>query len=206
MILQLPKSSAWYCLAMIAVIILVIAALPENLEKLFEYQHDAIANFELWRLLTGHWVHMGPVHTSSNMLGLWLIGLLFVSRHSDCRGCLMGLLTMQIGVSLMLFFLSPEVGWYRGMSGVLYGFIVWPLLKELPYYPKTSGIMLAILVIKMVGEIIFGPLPGEETVLSGKIVLESHLYGGICGLIWFLIEKWMLDRGRRQPEKVASEP
>ena len=46
----------------------------------FRYDRLQIENGEYWRLLTGHFVHLGPTHLVLNMAGLVLVWLL-VGRY-----------------------------------------------------------------------------------------------------------------------------
>lgn len=49
-----------------------------------EWSREGIPDGEYWRLLTGHWVHLGLNHLLLNLAGLLVTGLL-ITRHPPCQ-------------------------------------------------------------------------------------------------------------------------
>lgn len=86
----------------------------------FRYERSALLAGEEWRMLSAHLVHMNGMHLLFNLAGLFLLcELLWLDlpvRHGA------GLLLISaMGVSLMLWWLRPDLAWYAGMSGALHG-------------------------------------------------------------------------------------
>ena len=50
--------------------------LPNAIRELLRFDRGGIAAGELWRLLTGHFVHLGVSHTLLNLAGLLLVWVL----------------------------------------------------------------------------------------------------------------------------------
>jgi rhomboid family GlyGly-CTERM serine protease len=175
------------CPLAITLLCLALKPLPEAWQLAFQYQHSAILDGELWRLFTGHLTHLSGAHLWMNLVGLWLIWLLFFLHESARSLCLYRLPALLIGTSLALLLLSPEVNWYRGLSGVLHGLLALALLRHCQSQPLAGGLLLALFSVKIAWEQISGPVPGSEAWIAGRVIVDSHLYGAIWGsLIWLL--------------------
>ncbi|MEJ2453438.1 MAG: rhombosortase [Candidatus Thiodiazotropha sp.] len=160
-------------------------------QQVLQYQREAILSGELWRLVSGHLVHMNAPHLLMNLLGLWLIWLLFFNRESSGILCFYRLPAVLIGSALTLLALNPEVAWYRGLSGILHGLLALGLLRQCESQRLTGGVLLLLFVAKIGWEQATGAIPGSEAWISGQVIVDSHLYGAIWGgLIW------LLDRSR----------
>jgi rhomboid family GlyGly-CTERM serine protease len=160
---------------------------PDTWQLALQYQHDVILNGELWRLFTGHLTHLNGAHLLMNLTGLWLIWLLFYPHENARTLCLYRLPVLLIGTSLALLLLSPEVAWYRGLSGVLHGLLALALLHHCRAQPLTGCLLLALFAIKIAWEQTGGPVAGSEAWIAGRVIVDSHLYGTIWGsLIWLL--------------------
>ncbi|MGD8932225.1 MAG: rhombosortase [Chromatiales bacterium] len=172
------------CLLGVSLLTLLAVTLPPEWQNLMQFQHRTIAGGELWRLLSGHLLHLGWKHLLMNLLGLWLIWALLLRSESN-GSCILVLCLVALGTSLGLYLLSPQIAWYRGLSGVLHGLLVWALLKQWRSSPLTHGIILGLLALKLAWEQTAGPLPGSAELVSGRIVVEAHLYGALSGaLLW----------------------
>ena len=182
--LSLTTARSRLCLFTLSALALLVMLLPPDWQNLLEYQPRAIGEGELWRLLSGHLVHLGWEHLAMNLAGCGLIWALLLGAESDSN-CALTLFLVALGASLGLYFLSPEVAWYRGLSGVLHGLLIWALLRQWQVSPLTHGIVLGLVGLKLVWEQIGGPLPGSAQLVSGRIVVEAHLYGALSGaLVW----------------------
>jgi rhomboid family GlyGly-CTERM serine protease len=174
-----PLATSLICVAM--------GLLPESWQRILQFQRDAILSGELWRLLSGHLVHVSASHLLMNLAGLWLIWLLFLNREPSYTLCLFRLPTLMIGSALTLLALNPEVAWYRGLSGALHGLLALTLLRQCASQRLTGGILLLLFLVKIGWEQIAGAIPGSETWISARVIVDSHLYGAIWGgLIWLL--------------------
>jgi rhomboid family GlyGly-CTERM serine protease len=162
--------------------------LPPEWQNLMEYQHRAIGEGELWRLFSGHLVHLGWEHLLMNLLGFWLIWSLLLRSGSNSN-CTLVLCLLAMGTSLGLYFLSPGVAWYRGLSGVLHGVLIWALLRQWRASPLSHGAILTLVGLKLLWEQIGGPLPGNAELVSGRIVVEAHLYGALSGVLLWAVYK-----------------
>ena len=177
------------CTLFVSGLCLVIALLPTSTMELLQYERTAILAGEWWRLITGHLVHLGWNHLIMNLIGFWLIWHLFLSNENPLAYCFYRLPLLTMGTSLGLLFLSPEVAWYRGLSGVLHGLLSLALLRQSRQQPVISSLLLVLLTIKLAWEQIAGPLPGSEPWIDGRVIVDAHLYGALCGVILWLLER-----------------
>lgn len=152
------------------------------MESALQYHRIPLANGDWWRLFSAHLSHLGWGHLVMNLCGLWLIWYLFPSAQPALR-CLILLLFLMLGTSVGLWLFSPEVVWYRGLSGILHGLLIWALLEQLRSQPLLSLFILSCVVLKLIWEQWQGPLPGSESLADGSVIVDAHLYGAVMGVI-----------------------
>lgn len=160
----------------------VIALLPQQLIENLQYHRAFIAEGELWRLFSAHLTHLGWGHLIMNLAGFWLIVSLFPDILPPLR-CLTLLLLLILGTSIGLWLFSPQVAWYRGLSGILHGLLCWGALSQLKRQPGVSLFVLTFVVFKLFWEQWQGPLPGSESLAAGSVIVDAHLYGAVSGVI-----------------------
>jgi rhomboid family GlyGly-CTERM serine protease len=160
----------------------LIALLPEPIINNLQYHRGHIGEGELWRLVSAHLTHLGWGHLLMNLAGFWLILALFPSMRSPLR-CQIQLLALTLGTSIGLWLFSPDVTWYRGLSGLLHGLLCWGALGQLKQQPGVSLLILAFVVFKLFLEQWQGPLPGSESLAAGSVIVDAHLYGAVSGII-----------------------
>jgi rhomboid family GlyGly-CTERM serine protease len=120
-----------------------------------------------------------------NVAGLWLIWLLFGQRLSVVYWLLI-LFGSALGVSLGLLAFHPDILWYVGLSGVLHGLFTGGCLMDIRSGRKDALLLFGLIVAKLAWEQFSGPLPGSEATAGGKVVVDAHLYGAICGVVLVL--------------------
>ena len=170
-----------------------------------QYRRQAVLRGEVWRLLTGNLVHLGWVHLSRDVLGLFLIWGLYRDALDE-RAWVGVLLVSALAVGTGLLAFSPQIAWYVGISGVLFGFFCAGALSELPRRPVYSGALLLGMIAVIGWTLKTGALPDETRGLGGKVVPQAHLYGAIGGAIFLLIHAaWRrASRGGRARRRRAA--
>ncbi|MCU7813503.1 MAG: rhombosortase [Candidatus Thiodiazotropha sp. (ex Notomyrtea botanica)] len=181
-------SNSYHCPLAITAVCIILGLLPERFQDLLQYELSAIQTGEWWRLVTGHFVHLGWEHTVMNLAGLWLISHLFLSAEMRMKSWCYWLPALALGTSAGLLLWSPEVAWYRGLSGVLHGVLVYLLLRQVWRQPRWSVLGLLLIAGKLTWEQLTGPLPGSESWVDGRVIVDAHLYGGIGGVLLWGIE------------------
>lgn len=172
---------------------LLIGALSlggQELAAQLRYDRDALLAGEYWRALSGHLVHASLAHTGLNMAGLLLIALLF-PEPIPLLAWAWRLLLLSLGVSGLIFWRVPELGWYVGLSGVLHGFFVlgfWWLFRQ---GDRFSLILLLVLMAKLGWEHLYGPITSNEDLVGVPVLVEAHSYGALSAVVYILCrEAW----------------
>jgi len=152
-------------------------------EGFLRYDRLAIAGGEVWRLVTGHFVHLGVAHLAVNVAGLALVALL-VGRHLSLRAWGLTLLVCCLVTAGGLLVLSPNVRWYVGLSGVLHGLLVAGAAHAARRGPERTfnAVVLAIVGAKLGWEQFVGALPGTSRLAGGSVIVDAHLFGAAGGL------------------------
>lgn len=185
---------------------LAVAALCAVLQALagaeaLRYERLLIGEGQPWRLLTGHFVHLGWRHWWLNTAGLVLVAALFADslRPGRLAACL---LFSALIAGAGLWALSPGVGWYVGLSGALHGLFITGLLSQWRDQPGLSWLILGVVTAKLVYEHVYGPLPGSEASAGGPVVVAAHSYGAIGGaLFWAMVWGFRRIRGKEQGKR-----
>lgn len=146
-----------------------------------QFDRAAISVAELWRLISGHFVHLGPNHFLLNAFGLVLVWLL-VGMHFTLRQWLIVIVVSIAGIDAGLWFFDPQLTWYVGMSGFLHGMLAAGIVKGFQAVPREATVVGVAVLMKIVFEQLIGPLPGSEQSAGGDVVVNAHLYGVLAGV------------------------
>jgi rhomboid family GlyGly-CTERM serine protease len=167
---------------LLAVAALAIGLAGQDASTWLRYDRQAILAGQVWRLVTGHLVHMGWPHLWVNLAGLALVWALVGSALSNRRWGATSLVC-ALAVSLGLLVLSPTVVRYVGLSGVLHGLLAAGALVQWRARVQRAWWILGVLVLKLAWEQMAGPLPGSSSAAGGRVIVDAHLYGALAGLL-----------------------
>lgn len=172
----------WSVVLLIATVTLVLALAGEQGREWGRYDRTGLENGELWRLLTGHLVHLGFGHLWPNLLALVVIGSLFEDVLRPLEWLVVAVVC-ALAIDAGLYGLDPGVQWYVGLSGVLHGFVACGALLLLRKR-QAIGWMLAIgLGAKLAWEHWAGPVPFTAASVGGPVIVAAHLYGATAGAL-----------------------
>jgi rhomboid family GlyGly-CTERM serine protease len=182
------------------VVLAVMAAELFLPAEALEYRR-VLAAREPWRLLTGHFVHLGFVHALLNCVALLLLGRLFGERLKPCA--FFGILAAApIAISLLFLATLPELYWYRGLSGVLHalyfaGCVMWIATTT----GRARWLPIAAIVGGTVKVLVEQPWDGSfpvHEVLRVAVVPQAHLLGAIVGTAAGLLLRIRRQRQQHQ--------
>jgi len=159
------------------------------------YERDGLATGEVWRLVTGHLVHLGPSHMAMNVLALGVLALIFQRLLTD-RDWWLGCVAAAFAIDAGLYFGSPAVQWYVGLSGVLHG--VWAIAAVRAWQQRRAEALAftLLLAVKLGYEALVGPVPLTGAVAAGPVVAVAHAYGATGGAAYALASFVVRPRGR----------
>lgn len=152
----------------------------------WRYDRELLAHGHYWLLISGHFVHLNWMHWGLNMAGLAIVAFFF-SPYGNVVQWLFVSAISAVFVGLGLYWLNPDVTTYVGLSGVLHGLFIYGAMRETRFYPASGYALLALLLAKLIWELMNGPLPGSEELTSGRVITDAHFYGAVGGLVSALI-------------------
>ena len=179
---------SWAVPATIIGISIIIMLAGEHGKELLRYDRVWIGQGETWRLLSGHFTHLGWSHLALNGAGLLLVWFLIGQSYAISTWILITLLTIAT-IDSAFWFLNPELYWYVGMSGLLHGLLVAGIIPRLRTLDVETGILLLLLIAKIGYEQFNGPVPGSETTSGGPVVVDAHLYGALGGVLGAILAR-----------------
>lgn len=155
--------------------------------QLFIYNRDFIAQGEIWRIVSGHFVHCDIAHLGWNLAAFFILASILEQRIG--KKLLPVIMTSSLGVSAWLWFAKTDLVLYCGLSGMLNGllaialFLLWQESKN-PLLPLTAlGALAKIAIEAATGQSLF-------TDISWQSVPGAHGAGMTAGIA-YLFFQWM---------------
>ncbi|MGB6103946.1 MAG: rhombosortase [Pusillimonas sp.] len=170
----------WVRALVLAGLLLLLQMAGEGVRIILRFNRQALEQGEWWRLLGAHFVHLGWAHTALNVLGVLLccaLGPQLFNRHIWLKAA-----GLALGIGALLWWLSPGVSDYVGLSGVLYGLFVFGLLPQAWRGDRLAALALAGIAAWMLWQWAAGPAVLEEKLIGGRIIGVAHLYGFCLGI------------------------
>jgi rhomboid family GlyGly-CTERM serine protease len=189
----LKRHTHWSVAAFLIVVSVLVAAFGDAGRELMQYDRPLIQDGEFWRLVTGHFAHLGNQHLLLNIAGLVLSWLL-VGRNYSTAQWLLVLTVSIVAISAGFWFLDRNMMWYVGMSGCLHGLLFAGAVAGIRQRPGESAALCILIIGKLTYEQLLGPLPGSESTSGGEVAVNAHLFGTIGGavaaaVIWHRVGK-----------------
>ena len=170
---------AWILASIVGVSCIAFQAL--NLDKSLRYgRAEILDSGQWWRVLTGNLVHLGYPHLLLNLAGLILITLLLAHALTARQWAFTGLCSM-LGVGLGLLIFDPQLSWYVGLSGALYGLLLGGAIAEFRNHKPIACLIAAYTIGKIIWEQLYGAVESSEAITGGNVIVNAHLYGMVAG-------------------------
>jgi rhomboid family GlyGly-CTERM serine protease len=161
----------------------------ERASLALRYERAGIFEGELWRVVSGHWVHFTATHLLWNLVvvlatGLWL-------ERRDSRSARRVLLLAPVAISVALLIGEPSLAWYGGLSGVASALLIALVVDGWKREPHARRWWLSVLLLflaKVAFELwqarpLFTDLDGHAI----RVVPLAHAAGAAAG---FLLSWW----------------
>lgn len=156
-------------------------------KEYFRYEASFINHSEYWRVLSAHFVHLNWLHWALNSAGLLLLVAITQVQWRVQKWILI-LLVHGLVISLAFLLFNPELKWYVGLSGLLYGLYANAALELWKKDKLIAGLLLLFVIAKIVSEQWFGNVLEVTNILNAPVVVDAHAYGLVCGLIFALLQ------------------
>ena len=181
---NLPFSKQ-HSLLVICVAFLAIVAFLFNdaLSNLLVYQHKLISQGELWRTFTGHFLHTNGIHLLLNLAALILLWALHGHFYS-LKNYSMLFISSALICSAGLYFFSPDIGQYVGLSGVLHGIFIFGAIMDIRDKDKTGYLLFVGVWLKIAHEQFYGASEEVSALIDASVAIDAHLWGAVGGLFF----------------------
>lgn len=164
---------------------LIFALTGNGIDQWLQYSRQAIGEGELWRLFSGHLLHIGWIHLFLNHAALLIIW--YFSGHFLSNAAWWGaVLFSALGTGLCLYIFMPELLWYVGLSGVLHGLLAVGGVAGILRGSQEALLLLILIGVKVVWEQFDGAL-SSSIIVEGKIIVNAHLYGMLSGIVYIAL-------------------
>jgi len=178
----ITPATAWLFPLVYIAISAIIMLSGEFGKEALRYDRVWIGQGETWRLISGHFTHLGWSHLALNSTGLLLVWFLVGGAYSLRVWISITGVTFAV-MGMAFWFLNPELYWYVGMSGLLHGLLVAGIVTRLCTMDAETAILLFLLTGKIAWEQFSGPVPGSEATSGGPVIVDAHLYGALGGAL-----------------------
>lgn len=188
---SLPLASQHSLMIILIALIAILAFILERVigiafTDFFVYQKQLISQGEIWRLFTGHFLHTNNYHLLLNLAALIMLWLLHGRFYSKSNYTALFLLTALI-TSLGLYYFSPDLQQYVGLSGVLHGVFVFGALMDIRAKDKTGYLLFIGVWGKIAHEQIYGASADVSALIAANVAIDAHLWGALGGLLFSIV-------------------
>jgi len=157
---------------------------PDNAVNNLVYNRQQLADGQLWRLLTGHFLHTNVIHLVLNCSALILLWALHGQFYS-IKNYLSLFIFSSIFISIGLYYCSINLQQYVGLSGVLHSIFVWGALKDIQTKENTGYVLLIGAILKIAHEQIYGASSEVVKLIHAPVAIDAHLWGALAGTLFF---------------------
>lgn len=159
---------------------------PAFIQTALEYDRNALAQGQIWRVISGHLIHSNFYHLLMNLIGLILIMFIYAPLSQRLAlGWQWLLLSLSTSASLWLF--SSDISVYVGMSGVLHGILCFGAILDLRQGFRTGYLILAGVAVKLIIEQVNGPDTELAEQIAANVAIDAHLYGAFGGILLAMV-------------------
>ena len=158
-----------------------------NLGELLQYDRAAILHGEVWRLLTGHFVHWTPAHLAWDLLAFLILGAICLRRRWLFASVV---IATALTVSTFLLVFCPEVAMYRGLSSIDSALWMWAV-----FIIGERRVALALTLLSLfIGKVMIESAGGALFVDGITVLPVVHLLGAAIGFCAAALEHRMMWR------------
>lgn len=148
----------------------------------WRYDRMGVLEGEIWRLVTGAWVHLSFIHLVVNIIGLALVLMLF--KKSIRTSSVILLVAIISTASHVLLLGYTSLPWGVGLSGGLHGLFIYLALVHVWAVARSFTVFLLIgLGLKLFTESWLNIYTANHWLAGHTVALPLHWAGTAAGFI-----------------------
>lgn len=172
-----------YHQALLPFIVIVICLAAYFFESnSFHFHRELFSNGEYWRGVTSHFLHTNVNHLLLNISAVFLLWALH-GKFYTLKNYALVFIVSAISATFGIYYYSPEIMKYVGLSGVLHGFFIWGAIKDIQRNDKTGYLLLLGVIGKVTHEQVVGASEDVAELISATVAVDAHLWGMIGGAL-----------------------
>jgi rhomboid family GlyGly-CTERM serine protease len=176
-----------------------VALIPRRSAWLI-FDRPAILSGQVWRMLTGHWVHFSTRHLVYDLIPLCVAGWIIEARGVPRFGWFCGLAPWVISAALLVF--EPQMRFYGGLSAMGVALVVLLALDGLGDPPPWRRVCVAAL-LGVAGKIVFELAAGRglfDTIDNLPVVISAvaHPAGVATAVIFYGVNRSLIGAARKR--------
>jgi rhomboid family GlyGly-CTERM serine protease len=188
---------------LISLIALIAFIFDQQLSAQFVYHKSLISQGELWRVVSGHLFHTNGYHLALNISAVILLWALH--GHFYSVGQYTGLfMTAALSTSLGIFWFSPQLQQYVGLSGILHGVFVWGAVMDINHKEKTGYLLFIGVWLKILHEQYYGASSDIAELIAAPVAVDAHLWGAVGGCLFAVFSVFFTNRKVLRSNKVID--
>lgn len=189
----------YWLLVLVSLVVMGLAFTP-GANELLEYQRAELQAGELWRIWTGHLVHLNTTHALLNIAGLFLVTFWVGNERKLINWGAAGVL-IATAISASLYIWSEPIHYYVGLSGVLHGLLIFGLAPSCGRgEPIGWAAVLAVAIKLLYEQVIPAEHAAMEVLIAGPVVSIAHVYGALAGALLAFI--WLVPDQLKRLKKI----
>lgn len=178
------------CASLLLTVAAVIIHFSYRLRIQLLYDRSALAHHELWRLITGHWVHLSTDHLFWSAATFLVLGSLCEIMYPKRYYAAVGI--SAIAIPIVIWWGMPDLMIYAGLSGLdcaLYSLLMVLLIRrEIRSRSWIWVALFSLLLGGLIAKIIYETTTGLTIFVANSHtsmtpVPLAHLVGGFIGFI-----------------------
>ncbi len=175
--------------------------------RALELNRELVLHGEVWRLVTGHFVHCSLNHLFWDAAAFTVLAI--VGVHKDFKRFVFVTVLAVPVISLAVLILCPEIEIYRGLSGLdtaLYAYLVlYNLYEAMTDRNRMSTVLYLLLLAGLLGKNIWEVCTGNVLFCNpdGYVPVPiAHLAGMLTGFMVFC--SLLLQKFRKPAEEISG--
>ncbi len=196
----------WISLAAAAAAVVVYPS--PLLQGLLQYDREAIAAGELWRLLTCHWTHWSVGHLGWDVSMFVLLSIACERMHR--RATIMALGCATLLIPMVVWAALPEMQTYRGLSGLdsaLFALLAARVFQQsLICRDRRRLVSIGALAAAFAGKMLYEAMLGSAVFVHDSADMVPVPLAHIAGAAVGLMAAWMGAMSRTQSFCPTTSP